>query len=63
VGEVVGMGGFFQDAIGAPLTVRPMTSMTPMTRTAMFRARGGRGAELAERLLYAASLVADWWTT
>jgi hypothetical protein len=40
-----------------------MTSMTPMTRTAMFRARGGRGAELAERLLYAASLVADWWTT
>ena len=33
--------------------------MTPMTRTAVFRARGGRGAELADRLLYAASLVAD----
>jgi hypothetical protein len=25
-----------------------MTSMTPMTRTAMFRARGGRGAEPAD---------------
>ena len=52
----------------APLRVRPMTSMTPMTRTATFRARDGRGAQLAERLLHAASpgdgeLVADWWTT
>jgi len=36
-----------------------MTSMTPMTRTATFRARGGRGAQLAERLLRAASLMAD----
>src|SRR5215217_2952151 len=35
-----------------------MTSMTPMTRTATFRARGGRGAQLAERLLHAASLMA-----
>src|SRR5215204_7481912 len=42
----------------APLRVRPMTSMTPMTRTATFRARGGRGAQLAERLLRAASLMA-----
>jgi hypothetical protein len=32
-----------------------MTSMTPMTRTATFRARDGRGAQLAERLLHAAS--------
>jgi quinol monooxygenase YgiN len=36
-----------------------MTSMTPMTCTATFRARGGRGAQLAERLLRAASLRAD----
>jgi quinol monooxygenase YgiN len=36
-----------------------MTSMTPMTRTATFRARGGRGAHLAERLPRAASLMAD----
>jgi quinol monooxygenase YgiN len=35
-----------------------MTSMTPMTRTAMFRARDGRGAQLAERLLHAASPMA-----
>jgi hypothetical protein len=35
-----------------------MTSMTPMTRTATFRARDGRGAQLAERLLHAASLMA-----
>ena len=35
-----------------------MTSMTPMTRTAPFRARDGRGAQLAERLLHAASLTA-----
>ena len=45
-----------------------MTSMTPMTGTATFRAPDGRGAQLAERLLHAASpgdgeLVADWWTT
>ena len=33
--------------------------MTPMTRTATFRARGGRGAQLAERLLRAASVMAD----
>ena len=33
--------------------------MTPMTRTATFRARGGQGAQLAERLLRAASLMAD----
>jgi hypothetical protein len=32
-----------------------MTSMTPMTRTATFRARDGRVAQLAERLLHAAS--------
>lgn len=30
-----------------------------MTRTATFRARGGRGAQLAERLLRGASLMAD----
>lgn len=30
-----------------------------MTRTASFRARAGEGAQLAERLLYAASLVAE----
>jgi quinol monooxygenase YgiN len=35
-----------------------MTSMTPMTRTATFRARDGRGAQLAERLLHAASPMA-----
>jgi quinol monooxygenase YgiN len=35
-----------------------MTSMTPMTRTATFRARDARGAQLAERLLHAASLMA-----
>jgi quinol monooxygenase YgiN len=35
-----------------------MTSMTPMTRTATFRGRDGRGAQLAERLLHAASLMA-----
>jgi quinol monooxygenase YgiN/mannose-6-phosphate isomerase-like protein (cupin superfamily) len=35
-----------------------MTSMTPMTRTATFRARDGRGTQLAERLLHAASLMA-----
>jgi quinol monooxygenase YgiN len=35
-----------------------MTSMTPMTRTATFRARDGRRAQLAERLLHAASLMA-----
>ena len=34
-----------------------MTSMTPMTRTATFRARDGRGAQLAERLVHAASLM------
>jgi hypothetical protein len=58
-GEVVPMGGFFQDAPGGLAYGRPMTSMTPMTRTATFRARGGRGAQLAERLLRAASLMAD----
>src|SRR3954453_13991254 len=36
-----------------------MTSMTPVTRTATFCARAGRGAQLAERLLRAASLMAD----
>jgi quinol monooxygenase YgiN len=35
-----------------------MTSTTPMTRTAAFRARDGRGAQLAERLLHAASPMA-----
>ena len=35
-----------------------MTSMAPMTRTATFRARDGRGVQLAERLLRAASLMA-----
>src|SRR6478735_5392822 len=33
-----------------------MTSMTPMTRTATVRARDGRGAQLAARLLHAAAL-------
>jgi quinol monooxygenase YgiN len=36
-----------------------MTSMPPMSRTATLRARDGRGAQLAERLLHAASLMAD----
>src|SRR4051794_10431271 len=42
----------------APLRVRPMTSMTPMTPTATFRARDGQGAQPAERLLHAASPMA-----
>ena len=40
-------------------TVLPMTSTTPMTRTASFHARPGHGGALAERLLHAASLVAE----
>ena len=36
-----------------------MTSTTPMTRTAIFHARPGHGGPLAERLLHAASLVAE----
>src|SRR5215212_8179356 len=37
------MGGFSKTRPAASLTVRPMTSMTPMTRTATFRARGRAG--------------------
>jgi hypothetical protein len=49
-----------------------MTSMTPMTRTATFRARDGRGGQLVMGLEVLAfgshspgdgELVADWWTT
>jgi mannose-6-phosphate isomerase-like protein (cupin superfamily) len=36
-----------------------MTSTPPMTRTAIFHARPGHGGPLAERLLHAASLVAE----
>jgi quinol monooxygenase YgiN len=36
-----------------------MTSTTPVTRTAIFHARPGHGGPRAERLLHAASLVAE----
>src|SRR3954452_12227393 len=40
-------------------TVLPMTSTTPMTRTAIFHARPGHGGRLAARLLHRASPVAE----
>jgi quinol monooxygenase YgiN len=36
-----------------------MTSIAPLTRTAIFRARDGQGEQLADRLLHAAALVAE----
>lgn len=36
-----------------------MTSIAPLTRTAVFRARDGQGEQLADRLLHAAALVAE----
>ena len=59
VGVAVDTGAFFQDTAHGRAYGAAMTSTTPMTRTVTFRARAGEGARLAERLLYAASLVAE----